>query len=464
MNEYDNGNYYENRPPKRGGGSFKKMLLILLVILLVSGLVGGGVYTVTQMVQPEGGWTIFLEEPDTSAEESRAAEAENEETKAPLETETAAGESQPSTVSPGESQIATVETGIPENTSTGTGVVIVDVSDVVEATLPSVVAITNTMVYENYRNYYGYYFSSGDPYEVTGSGSGIILGDNGTELWIVTNQHVVKDASSLTITFHDGSTADAYIKGTDEENDLAVVGVSLAELSDGTKASIRAITIGDSDSLRMGEGVIAIGNALGFGQSVTTGCISALNRRIQMSDGGTMTLIQTDAAINPGNSGGALLDRSGKLIGINVAKLSDSDVEGMGFAIPISSARDIIDELALREAAPQRSRVSDAEYPYLGVQLKDISENMVINYGMPAGILVYYVEEGGPAEAAGILNNDVLTAFDGQSIRTYEDLNNLLPYYAGGTEVTITLMRMVDGQYVSRDISITLGFRVEHQN
>ena len=252
------------------------------------------------------------------------------------------------------------------------------------------------------------------------------------------------------------------MKGTDEDNDVAVVGVSLASLSDETKSSIRAIAIGDSDSLRMGEGVIAIGNALGFGQSVTTGCISALNRVMQTTDGSTMTLIQTDAAINPGNSGGALLDRDGRLIGINVAKLSDSDVEGMGFAIPISQVRDIIDELSLIKGIGGDDKVSEEDYPYLGVQLKDISENMVTNYGMPAGILVYYVEENSPAQVAGIMNNDVITSFDGHTVRTYEDLNQLLPYYAGGTTVTLTVSRMEQGSYQEQTVEVTLGFRADH--
>lgn len=465
---YDNNNY-DDEPPKKKGGTGKRILLILLVIFLVSGLVGGGVYSVTQMVQPEGGWEIPLTDSSDSSEENHMADSESDDADGESqvsgsETTASAEEGTTSAATPGESQIAAAETLPAENALIDGGVTIVDVSDVVEAALPSVVAITNTMIYENYRNYYGYSFSNGDSYEVTGSGSGIILGDNGAELWIVTNEHVVEDTSSLTITFNDGSTADAYVKGTDADNDLAMVGVELSELSAETKAAIRAIELGDSDSLRMGEGVIAIGNALGFGQSVTTGCISALNREVQMSDGGQMTLIQTDAAINPGNSGGALLNREGKLIGINVAKLSDYEVEGMGFAIPISSARDILEELSLIEAPSRRVKVSDEEYPYLGLQLKDISENMVSNYGMPAGILVYYVEEGGPAEAAGILNNDIITAFDGQKVTNYEDLYQLLPYYAGGTVVTITVMRMDGGEYLPQEFSVILGFRTEHQS
>lgn len=446
-------------PNKKKPGMGKKFLLILLAIVLVSGVVGGGVYYVTQMIEPEDGWaSLFTSEEDTSSLIVKDTENTTEEASS-SESQTAA-ETVPVT---GETQIAQVESAdvVAASGSTG-GVVIVDVSDVVDSTLPSIVAITNTIVYENYKNYYGFYSKPDDTYEVTGSGSGIILGDNGSELWIVTNNHVIEDATSLTITFNNGLTAEAYVKGTDEDNDVAVVGVSLASLSDETKSSIRAIAIGDSDSLRMGEGVIAIGNALGFGQSVTAGCISALNRVMQTTDGSTMTLIQTDAAINPGNSGGALLDRDGRLIGINVAKLSDSDVEGMGFAIPISQVRDIIDELSLIKGIGGDDKVSEEDYPYLGVQLKDISENMVTNYGMPAGILVYYVEENSPAQVAGIMNNDVITSFDGHTVRTYEDLNQLLPYYAGGTTVTLTVSRMEQGSYQEQTVEVTLGFRADH--
>ena len=338
---------------------------------------------------------------------------------------------------------------------------VVDVSDVVEANMSAMVAITTTEVYNSYSNYYDYFVGNGSQQEVTGAGSGIIIGDNGSELWILTNNHVVSGADSVKVTFDDGSTVDAYVKGTNENPDLAMVGVSMDSLSEDTVNSITKVSMGDSDSLRLGEGVIAIGNALGLGQSVSTGVVSALNRDVQTSDGGTMEgLIQTDAAINPGNSGGALLDMEGNLIGINVAKTSDTDVEGMGFAIPISQVTDIIEELTAAEPLQQ---VSEDQYPYLGVQLKDLDSNFSSMYGMPSGILVYAVEENSPAAAAGMQAQDIITKFDGHSVSNYSELNDRMSYYAGGTTVTITVERVENGKYVEHELTVTLGLRSDYQ-
>ncbi len=345
--------------------------------------------------------------------------------------------------------------------SADTSASVMDVSDVVEANMSAMVAITTTEVYNNYDNYYNYFFGNGGQQEVTGAGSGIIIGDNGSELWILTNNHVVSGADSVKATFVDGSTVDAYVKGTNENPDLAMVGVSMDSLSEDTINSITKVSMGDSDSLRLGEGVIAIGNALGLGQSVSTGVVSALDRDVQTSDGDTMEgLIQTDAAINPGNSGGALLDMEGNLIGINVAKTSDTDVEGMGFAIPISKVQDIIEELTTEEP---REQVSEEQYPYLGVQLKDLDSNFSSMYGMPSGILVYAVEENSPAAEAGMQAQDIITKFDGHSVSNYTELNEQMSYYAGGTTVTITVERVENGQYVEHDLTVTLGLRSDYQ-
>ena len=346
-----------------------------------------------------------------------------------------------------------------------------DVTEGVEVAMPSVVAITTTAVYQSYYNntmdpfyyfFYGYGYDGGNQggqeYQVTGAGSGIIIGDDGEELWIVTNNHVVEDADTLTVSFVDETTADGTVLGTDSRNDLAVVAVKLADLSEETKQAIKAIKMGDSDSLRLGETVIAIGNALGLGQSVSTGVVSAVNREITTSKGTKLTTIQTDAAINPGNSGGALLDANGELIGINVAKDAETDVEGMGYAIPISSAKSIISRLTIR-----REPVSEEDYPYIGVQLQDISSDVAAAYRMPQGILVYGLVEDGPAKKAGMLEQDIITGFNGVPLTSYEELTNELQYVAGGTEVTVTVQRLENGSYNEKELTLTLGYRKDYQ-
>ena len=325
--------------------------------------------------------------------------------------------------------------------------------------MPAIVSITSTVVYQNFSQFGYNPFGMGGTYTATGAGSGVIIGDDGTDILIVTNNHVVEDSDSLTVTFCNETTADAAIKGTNATNDLAVVAVPLSSLDDSTLDVIRCIEIGDSDSLVLGQRVIAIGNALGLGQSVTTGVISAMSRQITTDEGTTMNLLQTDAAINPGNSGGALLDASGKLIGINVAKSGISGSEGVGFAIPITGAKEIITELVHQQT---RKKVDESQYPYLGVKLQDINSSIARMYNMPVGIMVYSLEPDSPAEKAGIRKNDIITKFDGQTVRAYSDLSGLLPYYAGGTTVEISVQRFENGEYSEVVIPVTLGLKSDY--
>ncbi len=330
-----------------------------------------------------------------------------------------------------------------------------DVSDIVEKVLPSVVSIVITQTV-SYPSYWG----GNREYEEKGAGSGIIIGDDGNELWIVTNHHVIEDSDTIEITFCDEKSVSAYLKGSDKDNDLAVVGVKLADLEKSTRDSIRVITVGESDSLKLGQGVIAIGNALGWGQSVTTGVVSALNREVEFEDGTKMYLLQTSAAINPGNSGGALLNSKGELIGINNSKYSDTDVEGIGFAIPISSVKEIMNKLSLMQP---RTPVAEADYPYLGVTFKNLSSGYMDAYGIPNGAYIYEVAEGTPAAKAGLLAYDIITGINDVKISSYDDLVNELQYYKGGTEVELTVMRLNRGQYSEVKVTVTLGLRSEYQ-
>ena len=338
------------------------------------------------------------------------------------------------------------ESGI-ESTQTVTAVV-TDVTNVVEEVMPSVVSITNTSVIT--QSFWGQQFQS----ENQSSGSGIIVGENDTELLIVTNNHVISDSTELKIQFIDGSIADAKVKGTDANMDLAVIAVSLDSLSNETISNISIAVLGDSESLKVGEPAIAIGNALGYGQSVTTGVISALNRQIVMGEDGstTGTLIQTDAAINPGNSGGALLNVRGEVVGINSNKIGGSTIEGMGYAIPISNARPIIEELMNRET---KDKVDVAKKGYLGISGLNVTTDVSTMYGMPEGVYVAQVYNGGAYEA-GILKGDIITAFDGSSVRTMEDLQGYLEYYEAGESVMVTIQRLGANGYVEQQLLVTL--------
>ena len=293
-----------------------------------------------------------------------------------------------------------------------------DVSSIVEAAMPSVVAITNTMVLEQ-RTWFG----SSQRYEVPSSGSGIIVGQNDDELLIVTNNHVVEDSKELTVTFIDETSVTAAIKGTDSENDLAVIAVPVSEIDEETMGQIKVATLGDSDALKVGEGVIAIGNALGYGQSVTVGYVSAKDREVRAQDTTSKYLLQTDAAINPGNSGGALLNMRGEVIGINAAKYSSTEVEGMGYAIPVSKVQDIINELMNRKT---RIEIDESRRGYLGIQGTNIDDTAAAMYGMPRGVYVYKIVEGGAAAASDLREKDIITKFDGQTLRTMADLQKML--------------------------------------
>lgn len=359
------------------------------------------------------------------------------------------------------------------NSSSTSGVTVTDVSSVVSSAMPSVVAITSKTLVESRNDYsqdiWEYYFGGGNSgnnksnsYEEDAAGSGIIVDQTSTELLIVTNNHVVEGADSLKIQFagtESKDSVDGYIKGTDSTKDVAVVAVKLKDIPSDVLKNIKKATLGDSDKVNVGEGVIAIGNALGYGQSVTTGIISAKDRKVQLENQ-TMTLLQTDAAINGGNSGGALLNASGEVIGINVAKYSSSgsssnaSVEGMGFAIPISSVKDIISNLETKET---RTKVSEDERGYLGISGFDVDEQTSQAYSIPQGIQVQSVVKGGPAENAGIAASDVITKFDGQDVSSMTSLQSMLEYYKKGEQVKVTIEYRDGREYKTKDVTVTLG-------
>ena len=345
------------------------------------------------------------------------------------------------------STVGTTKTVSNAKLTTSTSTVTSDVSDIVENTLPSIVSITNMSVQE-VQNFFGGISQQ----ESESAGSGIIISQNDSELLVVTNNHVVEGSDTLTVTFNDGNSVEAQIKGTDSARDLAVVAVPLDKISDDTMNAIKVATLGDSDSLKVGEPAIAIGNALGYGQSVTTGIVSATGRTIDGFDG---EYIQTDAAINPGNSGGALLNANGEVIGINSAKINSSAVEGMGFAIPISDASDVIQNLMNKET---RSKVSDEERGYLGIKGYDVSEEGAQMNNMPTGVYVKEVMSGGGAEKAGLTKGSIITGFEGSSISGMSSLQEQLQYYKAGEEVTLTVqIPDKNGEYTEKDIKVTLG-------
>ena len=345
------------------------------------------------------------------------------------------------------STVGTTKTVSNAKLTTSTSTVTSDVSDIVENTLPSIVSITNMSVQE-VQNFFGGISQQ----ESESAGSGIIISQNDSELLVVTNNHVVEGSDTLTVTFNDGNSVEAQIKGTDSARDLAVVAVPLDKISDDTMNAIKVATLGDSDSLKVGEPAIAIGNALGYGQSVTTGIVSATGRTIDGFDG---EYIQTDAAINPGNSGGALLNANGEVIGINSAKINSSAVEGMGFAIPISDASDVIQNLMNKET---RSKVSDEERGYLEIKGYDVSEEGAQMYNMPTGVYVKEVMSGGGAEKAGLTKGSIITGFEGSSISGMSSLQEQLQYYKAGEEVTLTVqIPDKNGEYTEKDIKVTLG-------
>ena len=327
-----------------------------------------------------------------------------------------------------------------------------DITEVVADVMPSMVSITE--YYTVSTTYWGQTYTQ----DGEASGSGIIIGETDDEYVIVTNNHVVSDADSITVTFIDDKEVPAYLKGLEPSMDIAVISVLKSDLGDSTIDTIKVAELGDSNSLVLGQNVIAIGNALGYGQSVTTGIISALNREVTTSDGNTSTYIQTDAAINPGNSGGALLNMAGQVIGINSNKIGGSAVEGMGYAIPISSVRDIIIDLMGRDTLIE---VNEDDIGYIGIYLQEVTPEISAYYGIPEGIFVSEVAEGGGAEAAGIQNGDIIVGFQGSRVTTDAALKKMIKYYAVGDDVEVTFMREEDGEYVEHTVTVTLGGKPE---
>lgn len=408
------GNNTEPKKTKKHGGYFRKAMVSVSLGLFFGLFAGIGFYAVQQ------GTGMLKTGTDTAVVSEIAAEATTESTQSSVQSAT---------------NVTYVES---------------DVSDVVEKVMPAMVSIVNN--FTETANVFGQQYTQ----EEAASGSGIIVGKTDDELLIVSNNHVVESADTLTVTFIDGSEAQAQVKGLDSDMDLAVIAVSLNDLSDDTKNAITVATLGSSDDLKLGEPVIAIGNALGYGQSVTNGIVSALNREITLENGSTGTFIQTNAAINPGNSGGALLNMNGEVIGINSNKIGGTTVEGMGYAIPITSASPIIADLMERQT---RTKVAEDEVGYIGISLQEVTSQISQMYNMPEGIYVVSVEEGSAAANAGIMKGDIITKFDGSSISSYSDLQKTLQYYAAGDSATITVQRPQNGEYVSVELNLILGSR-----
>ena len=326
-----------------------------------------------------------------------------------------------------------------------------DVSNIVSKAMPSVVAINATSTMSAYT-----WFGRTQTYESNSSGSGIIIGNNADELLMVTNNHVVENTDKLSVVFIDGKEVQATVKGGDSEADIAVIAVKLSDLSEETKKAIEVATIGDSDKLKVGEGVVAIGNALGYGQSVTVGYISALNRDVEIEDGTKRKLLQTDAAINPGNSGGALVNANGELVAINSAKYSSTSVEGMGYAIPINEVQDLIENLSKRAT---RTKVDEASQGYLGIQGQNIDEEMAKSYDMPKGIYVYRLVEGVGASKSELKEKDIITKLDGERVVSMQELKEALSYYKSGESVELTIQRLDGSEYKEQTLKVTLGKR-----
>ena len=318
-----------------------------------------------------------------------------------------------------------------------------DVSDIVESVSDSIVSITSTAYYQQFN-----FFTGITQYEGQSSGSGVIVGKNDTTLYIVTNNHVIEGAEDLTIEFSNGTSVSAAINGTSTDPDIAILTVNLSDIDEETLNTIKVASLHTEDDLEVGNQVIAIGNALGYGQTVTVGYISALDRTIQTEDGTASGLIQTDAAINPGNSGGALVNMNGEVIGINVAKYADTDVEGIGYSIPITSIQDLISMLS-------KEKVNENEQGMLGIQCTNIDSSMSQQFGMPQGVYVYKITNENLNDE-GLCEKDIITAIEGQTITSVESLTSTLEYYKIGDKVELTIQRIEDGEYVEKTITVTL--------
>ncbi len=415
---------------------------IIVAIALLTGGIGAGYYAVTN--RPE----LFASVKDGSKQV--------EETQEEAQDETAKEEAAAEEASQAAEEAAEAESKIQTTTVSGeVKAVVTDVTGVVSEVMPAMVIIHNN--YTASQNYFGYVQTQ----EAQASGSGIIVGENDTELLVATNYHVIEGADSLEVIFTDDSSVQAVVKGTDQDMDLAVIAVMLDDISEDTLGAIKVATLGDSDSLALGEPAIAIGNALGYGQSVTTGVISAINREVEISEGVYQTFIQTDAAINPGNSGGALLNISGEVIGINSNKIGGETIEGMGYAIPISVARPIIDKLMNEET---KVKVSDEERGYLGISGVTVTSSVSQMYGLPLGIYVAEVADGGGAQAAGMQKGDVIVGFEGDEITSMDELQNKLEYYSAGTTVKVTVKRANGAEYTEITMDLTLGKAMADSN
>ena len=427
----------EDMPPKKKKGGILKKAALITAGALLFGTVSGAT-----MVGVNVAVSRFM---GNSAAASAEAEKKEEISKAQTESQDSSQDN---------GQGSAQGNGGYQQGQRNNGKAVADVSDIVEQAMPTVVAITSTAVYQSNNYGYGWFFRGGpQTYEVPSSGSGIIVGENDKELLIVTNNHVVEDSTSLKVAFIDSEVVDAAIKGTDAETDLAVIAVPLEQIKDDTKSKIKVARLGNSDELKVGQGVIAIGNALGYGQSVTVGYVSALNREVRVSSTSTRELLQTDAAINPGNSGGALLNMKGEVIGINAAKYSSTEVEGIGYAIPISKAEDIMNQLMNRKTM---NPVEEAKRGYLGIQGTSVDEESAAAFGMPRGVYVYKILEEGAAARSDLREKDIITKVDGQSVRNMTDLQELLACYEMGEQIDLTVQTQKDGEYQERTVTIAL--------
>ena len=428
QNGYGSSPEPEKKPEKKKNGGGKKVAKLIgsgAVFGLTAGLVFWGVSSATVLNR-----TNASQIPSTTLEQQESSSVASEVVESDTSSDTASG-----------TQTTTTTTDM-------TGAV----SQIAKECKSSVVAITTTSV-EEVQSFFGT-----QSYQTQGAGSGIIVAENDDELLIATNNHVVSGAQTLSVCFNDDKDQvyEGAIKGTDPDNDLAVVAVKLSDLSDTTKSSIKIATMGDSDNLEVGEQIVAIGNALGYGQSVTTGIVSALNREVTI-DNTTSSLIQVDAAINPGNSGGALFNMKGELVGINSAKYASEEVEGMGYAIPITKAKDILDDLMTRQT---RTKVDEDKRGYLGISCLDVSSDASQMYNLPSGVYVKEVGKGGAAEAAGIKAGDIITKFDGLSVSNKETLVSTLENYAAGETVEVVVERASEDGYKEITLQVTLAKQV----
>ena len=414
---YSNGSNSDKHDKKDGGkNKFMKSLALCIVLALVFGVVAGAAFPVTGYI----GSKVTTSEASSDQVITDSSEVEKALENAGQTTTTTSGDSVSA---------------------------VYDVSAVAEAAMPSLVSITN-MGEQEIQSFFGTYTQASES-----SGTGIIVGKNDDELLIATNNHVVEGSEQLNVCFIDNEIVSALVKGTDATNDLAVIAVSLSDIPEDTLNKISIAQLGDSESLKIGEPVIAIGNALGYGQSVTTGVISALDREVTIENM-TSSLIQTDAAINPGNSGGALLNMQGQVIGINSAKLASSQVEGMGYAIPISTAEPIIDDLMNRKT---RTTVDEDKRGYLGISGVDVTSDISKQMGIPTGAYVAAVVDGSAADKAGLKKGDVITKFDGSGVSSMTSLKELMSYYEAGETVDITFKRADNGEYTEQTVQITLS-------